>query len=98
MEETNTKELILENGRKVIIEISTRNQPNGETSTFVSINTGSVRIRIVQRISLGDLLPHQAKIGVSIATETQDLSEIEALALSLTEAVKIARQLNEKLS
>jgi hypothetical protein len=97
MEETNTKELILENGHKVIIETSTRNQPDGETSTFVSINTGSVRINIVQRISLGDLKPRRAKIAVSIATETQDLSEIETLALSLTEAVKIARQLNEKL-
>jgi hypothetical protein len=43
-------------------------------------------------------MPHPAKIGVSIATETEDLSEIETLALSLTEAVKIARQLNEKLS
>lgn len=43
-------------------------------------------------------MPHRAKIGVSIATETQDLAEIETLALSLTEAVKIARQLNEKLS
>ena len=98
MEETNTKELILENGQKVIIETSTRNQTDRETSTFVSINTGYVGIRIVQRISLADLMPHPAKIGVSIATETQDLSEIETLALSLTEAVKIARQLNEKLS
>jgi hypothetical protein len=98
MEETNTKELILENGHKVIIETSTRNQPDGETSTFVSINTGSVRINIIQRISLGDLMPHRAKIGVSIATETQDLAEIETLALSLTEAVKIAGQLNEKLA
>ena len=97
MEETNTKELILENGYKVTIETSTRNQLNGETSTFVSINTGTVRIRVIQRISLDDLMPHQAKIGVSIATETQDLVEIETLALSLGEAVKIARQLNEKL-
>jgi hypothetical protein len=98
MEETNTKELILENGHKVIVETSSRNQFGGETSTFVSLNTGSVRISIVQRISLDDLMPHPAKIGVSIATETEDLSEIETLALSLTEAVKIARQLNEKLS
>jgi hypothetical protein len=98
MQETNTKELILENGHKVTIETSTRNELDAETSTFVSLNTGTVRIRIVQRISLGDLMPHRAKIGVSITTETQDLTEIETLALSLTEAVKIARQLNEKLS
>jgi hypothetical protein len=43
-------------------------------------------------------MPHPAKIGVSITASTQDLTEIEILALSLTEAVKIARQLNEKLS
>ncbi len=97
MKETNTEELILENGHKVIVGTSTRNEPDGETSTFVSINTGSARIRIVQRISLDDLMPHRAKIGVSIVTETQDLAEIETLALSLGEAVKIARQLNEKL-
>jgi hypothetical protein len=41
MEETNTKELILENGHKVIVETSSRNQFGGETSTFVSLNTGS---------------------------------------------------------
>lgn len=98
MEETNTEELILENGHKITAETSTRNQLNGETSTFVSLNTGSVRIRVVQRISLDDLMPHRAKIGVSIAAETQDLAEIETLALSLREAIKIARQLNEKLS
>ena len=98
MEEANTKELILENGHKVTVETSTRNEPNGETSTFVSLNTGSVRIRVVQRISLDDLMPHRAKIGVYIAAETQDLAEIETLALSLGEAVKIARQLNGKLS
>ncbi len=97
MEETNTEELILENGHKVTVETSRRNEPNGETSTFVSINTGYVRIRVVQRISLSNLMPHRAKIGVSIATETDDLAEIETLALSLTEAAKIARQLNEKL-
>jgi hypothetical protein len=97
MEKTNTEGLILENGHTVTIETSTRNEPDGETSTFVSLNTGSVRISVVQRISLEDLMPHQAKIGVSIATQTQDLAEIETLALSLAEAVKIARQLNEKL-
>jgi hypothetical protein len=97
MEETNTEDRILENGHKVKLETSTRNQPDGETSTFVSLNTGSVRISIVQRISLSDLMPHRAKIGISIATETQDLTEIETLALSLTEAIKIAKQLNEKL-
>ena len=97
MEETNTKELILENGHKVTVETSTRKQLDGETSTFVSLNTGSVRISVVQRISLDDLMPHRAKISVSIATETNNLAEIETLALSLAEAVKIARQLNEKL-
>ena len=81
MEETITKELVLENGHKVIVETSTRNESNGETSTFVSINTGYVRIRIIQRISLNDLMAHRAKIGVYIATETQDLAEIETLAL-----------------
>ena len=98
MEKTKTEELILENGHKIIVGTSTRNELDGETSTFVSLNTGSVRIRVVQRISLNDLMPHRAKIGVSITTETQDLAEIETLALSLGEAVKIARQLNEKLS
>lgn len=97
MEKTNIKEVILENGHKVTVETSTRSESSGETSTFISINTGYVRIRIIQRISLNDLMPRQAKIGVSIATETDDLSKIETLALSLIEAVKIAGQLNEKL-
>ena len=95
MEETTAKELLLSNGQKVTVETSTRQESGGEKSTFISINTGHVRIRVVQRISPNDLMRHSAKIGISIASETDDLTVIETIALSLVEAVKIARQLNE---
>ena len=97
MEETRNKKLLLENGQEVLIETSTRQEPEGEKSTFISINTGYVRIRVVQRISLRDLMSHNAKIGMSVTDETDDLTAIETIALSLVEAIKIAKQLNERV-
>ena len=98
MEKTINGELILANGKKVKVETSTRQMDKGRKSTFISINTGSFRIRIVQRISLIDLMPRNARIGFSTTSDTDNLAAIETLALSLEEAVKLARQLNESVA
>lgn len=80
-----------------MVQTSTRQATDGEKSTFISIDTGCFRIQIVQRISLDDLMPHNAQIGLSSIPESDDLAAIETLALSLEEAIKIAKQLNEKV-
>ena len=97
MEQTLKDELLLTNGHKVGIQTSTRQLKKGEKSTFISIDTGCFRIRIVQRLSLHDLMPENAKIGFSTTSETDDLTAVETLALSLEEAIKLAEQLNEKI-
>lgn len=94
-QETVVGELLLANGRRVNVETSTRQAMKGKKSTFVSIDTGCFRIRVVQRISLHDLMPQGAQIGLSTIPESADLAAIETLALSLEEAIKIAKQLNE---
>lgn len=97
MEKTVIDELLLANGHKVDIQTSTRQLMEGEKSTFISINTGCFRIRIVQRNSLDDLMRDNAKIGFSTTSETDNLAAIKTLALSLEEAIKLAEQLNEKV-
>ena len=96
MEETVIKELILSNGQKIDVETSIRRQVEGEKSTFISINTGCFRIKIVQRLSAEDVA-HNALIAFSTTSETDNLDEIETLVLSLKEAVKFAKRLNEKV-
>jgi hypothetical protein len=98
MEKTVVSEMLLANGHKVNVQTSTRQANEGEKGTFISINTGCFRIRIVQRISLNDLMPPKATIGFSTTSETDNLTDIETLTLSLEEAIKIAEQLNEKVA
>ena len=98
MDKSVVSELILANGQKVSVQTSTRQANEGEESTFISIDTGCFRIRIVQRISLDDLKLRKAKIGFSTTSETDDLAAIEILGLSLEVAVKIANRLNEKVA
>ncbi len=97
MEKTVEDNLILANGHKVSIQTSTRQAEEGEKSTFISINTGCFRIRIVQRVPPGRQVTQNAEIGFSTTSETDDLVAIEILALSLKEAIKLAEQLNEKV-
>ena len=89
-------ELVLANGDRVDVQTSTRIGTEGNESTFVSIDTGHFRIRIVQRISANDLMPEDAKIAFSNTSETDNLFAIESLSLSLTEAVRIAERLNKE--
>jgi hypothetical protein len=98
MEKTVNSELLLANGRKIEIQTSTRQENKGKKSTFISINTGSFRIRVVQRISIDDIMPHRALISFSTTSETDSLEAIETLALSLEEAIKFAKQLNGKVA
>jgi hypothetical protein len=98
MKKTVDSEMHLANGDKVCVQTSTRQAKEGDKGTFISINTGYFRIRIVQRISLNDLMPPRATIGFSTTSETDNLTDIETLALSLEEAIKIAEQLNEKVA
>ena len=98
MGKTVVSDLLLANGHKVNIQTTTRQAKKGEKSTFISINTDCFRIRIVQRISLNELILPKATIGFSTTSETNNLAAIETLALSLKEAIKIAEQLNEKVT
>lgn len=98
MGKTIIDELLLANGHKVYVQTSTRQVKEGGESTFISINTGCFRIRIVQRNSPDDSMPPDATIGFSTTSETDDLAAIKTLALSLEEAVQLAERLNEKVS
>ena len=98
MGKTITEEILLTNNQRVKVQTSTRQEFEGEKSTFICINTDYFNIRIAQRISLNDLMPHQTQISLSTESETSDLTVIETLALSLQEAVKFATQLNKKVS
>lgn len=97
MGKTITDEIFLANGQRLKVQTSTRQEFEGEKSTFISLNTDLFRIQIAQRISLNDLMPHHAKIGISFKIETEDLTSIETLALALEEAIKFAKQLNENV-
>lgn len=98
MGKTVVSEMLLANGHKANVQTSTRRAKDGEKGTFISMDTGCFRIRIVQRISSKDLMPPKATIGFSTTSETDNLAAIETLALSLEEAIKIAEQLNEKVT
>lgn len=98
MEETILKDLLLSNGHKVNVQTSTRQVKEGEKSTFISINTGCFRIRIVQRNPSDNSVPPDATIGFSTTSETDNLADIKTLALSLEEAIKLAEQLNKKVT
>jgi hypothetical protein len=98
MEKTIKSKMTLVNGQSVEVETSTRQATKGEKSTFISINTGCFRIRIVQRIALDDLFHHKAQISFSTTSETDNLLDIKTLALSLDEAIRFAKQLNEKVN
>jgi hypothetical protein len=89
--------LVLANDHTINVHTSIRQEKQGEKITFISINTGFFRIKIVHRISLSELMYHKARIGFSTTKETDDLAEIETLILALNEAVKLAKQLNEKV-
>jgi hypothetical protein len=98
MGKTVSDEIFLTNGQRVNIQTSTRQEIDGEKSTFISLSTDYFRIRIIQRISLSDLMSHNTKIGLSFPSETSDLEVIETLALSLEEAIKLAKQLNKSVA
>lgn len=98
MGNTTVREMLLANGHKVNVQTSTRQAKEGEKGTFISMDTGCFRIRIVQRISSKDLMPPKATIGFSTTSETDNLATIETLVLALEEAIKIANQLNEKVT
>ena len=98
MGKTVSDEILLPNGIRVKVQTSTRQEIKGKTSTFISLNTGFFRIRIVQRISLTDLMPQNAQIGISTESETDDLLIIESLILALGEAIKLAKHLNENVA
>jgi hypothetical protein len=97
-EKTLEGKLLLANGQRVDIQTSTRQPDNGKKSTFVSINTGCFRIKVVQRISTENEIHDNAQIGFSTTSETDNLATIETLSLSLKEAIRIAKELNEKVN
>lgn len=97
MGKTVNDEILLANGQKLKVQTSTRQEFEGEKSTFISLNTDSFRIRIVQRISLTDVMLRRAQIGISTESETDDLATIETLTLALEEAIKFAKLLNKNV-
>lgn len=97
MSKTESNEIILSNGHSLKVQTSTRQEVKGKQSTFISINTDFFRIKISQRISLNDLLPHHAQIIISTESETDNLASIETLALALGVAIKFAEELNENI-